>query len=75
MHSFHGFLLTLQEKRYIILSANGPVAQLGECYIRIVEVVGSTPIRSTTMEKSELNANRQWVRIFYFYPGYFILRL
>ncbi len=25
----------------------GPVAQLGECYIRIVEVVGSTPIRST----------------------------
>ncbi len=25
----------------------GPVAQLGECYIRIVEVVGSTPIGST----------------------------
>lgn len=25
----------------------GLVAQLGECYIRIVEVVGSTPIEST----------------------------
>ncbi len=25
----------------------GSVAQLGECYIRIVEVVGSNPIRST----------------------------
>ena len=27
---------------------NGPVAQLGERYIRIVEVSGSSPLRSTT---------------------------
>ena len=31
----------------------GPVAQLGECYIRIVEVVGSTPIRSTKQKSDE----------------------
>lgn len=37
----------------------GPVAQLGECYIRIVEVVGSTPIGSTR--------KRQVERLVFFY--------
>ena len=41
------FLLTQKRKGSILSGENGPVAQLGECYIRIVEVVGSTPIRST----------------------------
>ena len=40
------FVDTARKKIYNS-GANGPVAQLGECYIRIVEVVGSTPIRST----------------------------
>ena len=44
---FQSILLTEIKKRYIIHPVNGPVAQLGECYIRIVEVVGSTPIGST----------------------------
>ena len=37
-----------KQKRKIYNSVEyGLVAQLGECYIRIVEVVGSTPIGST----------------------------
>lgn len=47
MHSFHGFFVDTARKKIYNSGANGPVAQLGECYIRIVEVVGSTPIRST----------------------------
>jgi len=31
--------------------------------IRIVEVTGSNPVCSTTLEKSELNSGRKWVRI------------
>ena len=47
MHSFHGFFVDTARKKIYNSGANGPVAQLGECYIRIVEVVGSTPIGST----------------------------
>ena len=46
-----------------------------DCKSAVNDFGGSNPPSSTTMEKSELNANRQWVRIFCFYSGYFILRL
>ena len=41
------FVLTFRLKRYIILFAFGPVAQLGERSVRIREVKGSNPSRST----------------------------
>ena len=45
---------------------NGRLAQLVEHSLDVRRVSGSSPLTSTTMEKSELNANRQWVRIFCF---------
>lgn len=30
-----------------MITISGPVAQLGECYVRNVEVAGSIPARST----------------------------
>lgn len=42
-----GFNVDIKRKKIYNSVELGPVAQLGECYIRIVEVVGSTPIGST----------------------------
>ena len=46
----------------------GALAQLVARNVRIVEVRGSNPLRSTTLEKSELNSGRKWVRISAFIP-------
>ena len=45
---YRSLILTSGGKRYIILNTFGPVAQLGERSVRIREVKGSNPSRSTT---------------------------
>ena len=51
----------------------GGLAQLGARLTGSQEVTGSSPVFSTTYEKSELIPHRECVRIFHFYQGYFLL--
>ena len=44
---YQPLILTSEAKSYIILNTFGPVAQLGERSVRIREVKGSNPSRST----------------------------
>ena len=53
--------MNLAVKKKLFSGKNGPVAQLGERSVRIREVVGSNPFRSTTKERTYI----MYVRSFF----------
>ena len=66
--------LTKSVKPCIIHHAPGRLAQLVEHALDVRRVSGSSPLSSTIHEKSELLHDWKFVRIFYFYQRYYILK-
>ena len=58
--------MCIMDEQGVLPCSYGLVAQLGERSVRIREVEGSNPFRSTNTIESEPFADWQWVRIYCF---------